>query len=131
MRHAGERGSMSILVATGALLLSLFALAAADLGSMLVIRGKAQAAADAAALAAVVEQAPILDQGDDPESAARDAAERNGATLISCDCSVGTTAATVTVEIAARASFVQAWAGRHVRATARAELDEDVMTYRE
>jgi Flp pilus assembly protein TadG len=122
---------MSILVATTALLMSLFALAAADLGAMLYTRARAQTAADAAALAAVVEQAPILGQGDDPDGAAREAAERNGATLVSCGCAVGDTTATVTVEIVSRVVFVEGWAGRSVRATAHAELDADVMTYRE
>lgn len=126
-----DRGSMSIFVATATLLMSLFALAAADLGSMLYARARAAAAADAAALAAVVEQAPILGQGDDPEGAARETAERNGATLVSCACVLGDTTATVTVEIVSRTAFVEGWSGRSVRATARAELDADVMTYRE
>ena len=126
-----ETGAISILVATGALLMTLFALAAADLGSLLYARARAQTAADAAALAAIVRQAPILEQGDDPEAAARETAERNGATLVSCHCSVGSMTATVIVELAPRASFVEGWSGRVVRATARAELDPDVMTYRE
>lgn len=126
-----QDGAISILVATGALLMTLFALAAADLGALLYARARAQTAADAAALAAIVRQAPILEQGDDPEAAAREAAERNGATLVSCDCAVGSTTATVTVELTPRTSFVEGWSGRVVSATARAELDTDVMTYRE
>lgn len=110
-------------------MMTLFALAAADLGSMLVVRSRAQAAADAAALAAVVQQAPILGQGDDPEGAARDTAERNGVSLVSCECAVGATEATVTVETQPRLSFVEGWFGRAVRATARAELDADVFSY--
>lgn len=124
-----QSGSISILIAVGATLMSLFALASADLGAMLVARTRVQAAADAAALAAVVQQAPVLGQGEDPEGAARDTAERNGATLVSCDCAVGATEATVTVEIQPRLSFVEGWFGRPVRATARAELDADVMSY--
>jgi secretion/DNA translocation related TadE-like protein len=124
-----ERGSFSILVAVGSLMMMLLALAAADLGSMLVSRARAQTAADAAALAAVVQQAPVLDQGEEPEMAARDAAERNGATLISCECVVGTTEATVSVETVPRLVFLEGWFGRRVRATARAEVDADVMTY--
>ncbi len=124
-----QGGSVSILIAVGASLMTLFALAAADLGSMLVARSRAQAVADAAALAAVVQQAPILGQGEDPEGAARDTAERNGLSLVSCECVVGTTEATVTVETQPRLSFVQGWFGRAVRATARAGLDADVMTY--
>lgn len=126
-----EGGSVSILIAVGASLMTLFALAAADLGSMLVARSRAQAAADAAALAAVVQQAPILGRGEDPEGAARDVAERNGMSLVSCECVVGTTEATVTVEMVPRLSFVEGWFGRAARATARAALDADVMTYEE
>lgn len=126
-----ERGSVSILVATGALMLSVSALAVADIGSMLVARTRAQAAADAAALAAVAQQAPILEQGSDPEGAARDTAARNGAELTSCACEVGTTDATVEVELTPRLVFLSGWFGRRVRARARANLDDDVLTYRE
>ncbi len=124
-----ETGAISILIATGSLLMMLLALAAADLGSMLLTRARAQSAADAAALAAVVQQAPVLGQGDDPEGAARDAAERNGATLLSCECEVGTTEATVTVELEPKLAFLEGWFGRRVHATARAEVDADVLTY--
>jgi len=128
---ARQRGSISILVAAGAFLMSLFALGAADLGSMLVTRARAQQAADAAALAAVVQQAPVLGRGDDPEAAARDAAERNGATLVSCTCTVGETEATVEVTMTPRLGWLHGWDGRIVRATARAALDPDVLTYRD
>ena len=126
-----QRGSVTILVAAGALLLSLSALAVADLGSMLMARGRAQAAADAAALAAVAQQAPIFDQGTDPEGAARYAAERNGVALVSCECAVGTTNATVEVELTPRLGFLSGWFGRRVHARASAHLDDDVLTYRE
>jgi uncharacterized membrane protein len=79
MAAATERGSVAILMLTGTLLFTLSALALADLGSMLFARARAQQAADAAALAAVAQQAPILEQGSDPEGAARETAERNGA----------------------------------------------------
>ena len=126
-----DRGSVSILMLAGALLLSLSALAVADLGSMLLARARAQQAADAAALAAVVQQAPILDEGNDPQAAARDAAERNGATLTSCSCDVGAPDATVEVEIAPTLGFLSGWYGRKAHATARAHLDDDVFSYRD
>jgi secretion/DNA translocation related TadE-like protein len=126
-----HRGSVSILMVGGALIFSLFSLAVADLGSMLLARARAQAAADAAALAAVVQQAPVLQQGSDPEGAARDAAERNGATLVSCTCEVGTPDATVEVEITPRLGFLSDWYGRKARAKAHAHLDDDVLTYRD
>jgi hypothetical protein len=72
-------------------------------------RGRAQTAADAAALAAVVESAPGA-RGDHVEQARR-FAEANGATLISCECSLGDTSARVTVAVDG------------VEATARATID--------
>ena len=125
-----ERGSVSILMLAGALLLSLSSLAMADLGSILLARARAQQAADAAALAAVAEQAPVLDQGSDPEAAARDVAGRNGATLLSCTCDVGTPDATVEVEVTPRLGFLSGWYGRRAHAKAHAHLDDDVLTYR-
>jgi len=114
----------------GTLLFSLSALAVADLGSMLLARARAQQAADAAALAAVVQQAPVLDQGSDPESAARETAERNGAELLDCTCDVGTADATVEVAVTPRLVFLSGWYGRRAGARAHAHLDDDVLTYR-
>ena len=125
-----QEGSVSILMVAGALLFSLFALAVADLGSMLFARARAQQAADAAALAAVAQQAPVLGQGSDPEAAARDTAERNGATFLSCTCKVGSSDVTVEVEITPRLRFLSGWYGRKAHAKARAHLDDDVLTYR-
>jgi hypothetical protein len=126
-----ERGTISVFFAATSLLLAFTSLAVADVGSMLHARARAQAAADAAALAAVVQQAPILGQGDDPEGAAREAAELGGAILLDCECEVGTTDATVDVEVLPRLSFLQGWSGRRARATARAHLDPDVLSYRD
>ncbi|MBI4728767.1 MAG: hypothetical protein HY775_04610 [Acidobacteria bacterium] len=107
------------------------AMAVADLGSMFVARARAQAAAEAAALAAVVQQAPVLGQGSDPEGAARAEAERNGATLLRCECEVGRSDAVVEVSVEPRLLIVAAWRGRPARAAARAELDPDVLSYRQ
>jgi secretion/DNA translocation related TadE-like protein len=126
-----ERGTISIFLAATSLLLAFTSLAVADVGSMLHARARAQSAADAAALAAVVQQAPVLGQGDDPEGAAREAAELGGAILVDCECEVGTTDATVEVEVLPRLSFLKGWAGRRARATARAHLDPDVLSYRD
>lgn len=126
-----ERGSVSIVAVAGALMLCLTSLGAADLGSMLIARTKAQAAADAAALAAAAQLAPILGQGSDPEAAARAEAEANGARLERCDCAPGTVQASVEVSVAPSISFVVPWATRTVRASARADLDPDVFSYRD
>jgi secretion/DNA translocation related TadE-like protein len=127
----GQRGAVTIVAVTGALILCLGALGAADLGSMLLARARAQSAADAAALAAVTEQAPILGRGTDPEQAARDEAARNGAALVRCDCTVGETMATVEVTVTPKLAFLSGWFGSRARASARAALDPDVLSYRD
>jgi Flp pilus assembly protein TadG len=126
-----ERGAVTIVAILGALILCTMALGAADAGSMLLARSRAQAAADAAALAAAATQAPVLHQGDDPAAAARAEAERNGATLVRCDCTIGVAVAQVEVSVVPRLAFIKAWFGRRARAVARAELDPDVLTYRD
>jgi Flp pilus assembly protein TadG len=115
----------------GALLFCLLALAVADLGSLLLARSRAQAAADAAALAAVVQQAPILGRGSDPEGAARETAAANGASLTSCECAVYDAHATVEVSLTPRIAFVSGWRSRAVRARARADVDPDIFSYRD
>ena len=126
-----ERGTVTLVAATGTLVLCLTALAGADLGALLAARARAQAAADAAALAAVVNQIAILGQGDDPEDAAREQAEANDALLARCACEAGSLQAEVEVTVPATASFVPAWRGRIVRASARATVDPAVLSYRE
>jgi len=130
-RNRTERGAVTIVAVTGALVLCVGALGAADVGAMLFARARAQSAADSAALAAVTAEAPILQRGTDPEQAAREAAESNDATLTSCDCTVGATQATVEVVISPRLSFLSGWFGRTVHASARAALNPDVLTYRD
>lgn len=130
MGEPAERGSASVLAAMGVLVFCLGALAAADFGSMLVARARAQAAADAAALAAAAAQVPVLNEGEDPEDAARRYAERNGSTLVRCDCGEGRADAVVQVEVEPRLAFLSGWFGRRARATARAEVDPDVLSYR-
>lgn len=125
-----ERGSAAIAGLAGTLVLCLVALGVADLGAMLAARARAQAAADAAVLAAVVRQVPALGQEGDAEGAAREVAEANGAVLLRCACTAGDATAEVEVAVEARARFVPAWRGRRVRATARAEVDPDLLTYR-
>jgi len=130
-RVEAERGGVTIVAVTLALILCMGALGAADLGAMLHARAKAQSAADAAALAAVTEQAPILGRGTDPEQAARDEARRNGAVLTRCDCAVGRTTATVEVTVTPKLAFLSGWFGRPAHASARAALDPDVLSYRD
>jgi secretion/DNA translocation related TadE-like protein len=132
MHHrSDERGAVTVVAITTSLILCVGALAAADLGSMLFARASAQSAADAAALAAVVAEAPILGADEDPQRAARAEAESNGAELVSCDCPSGGIAATVAVRLTPKLAFLTGWFGRKVRADARAELDPDVLSYRD
>lgn len=121
---------MTILVAVSSLLFAVGGVAIADAGSMLLARARAQTAADAAALAAVVEQVPILAHGENPEAVARAEAERNGSTLVSCQCDRGNAIATVEVEVVPRLLLIRAWRDRRAKARASAHVDEDVLTYR-
>jgi hypothetical protein len=125
-----QRGSISIVVCASVVMFATGAIAIADAGSFLVARERAEAAADAAALAAVSRQSPVLGQSGDPVDAARDAAARNGATLVRCDCRVGSPTAVVEVEITPRAVMLSGWRGRRVRAQAQADLAEWLSSYR-
>lgn len=130
-RRSRELGSVSIVVVAGSLILCLSALAAADLGSMLLARSRAQASADGAALAAAVEQASILGVGDEPEDAAREYARHNDAEVLRCDCETGSTFAEVEVAVTPRITFVNPWRAKKARAVARAELDPAIFSYRD
>lgn len=81
-------------------------------GRTVVTRAEAQAAADAAALAAVAESAPY--GAARHQSVARSYAEANGAELVECRCEPGSTAVQVEVEI------------EGIAARARATIDPDL-----
>jgi secretion/DNA translocation related TadE-like protein len=93
----GERGSVSVVLAAGVLVVLVLTLGLGDLGRVLVARSRARTAADAAALAAAQELA-IPSRGD-PEGFAVEYARANGAVLVSCRCDPGTWEAVVEVEI--------------------------------
>ena len=96
-RRAGERGSISIVLAAGILVVLVLTMGVADLGRVLVGRARARTGADAAALAVAQELA--YPSGLEPAALAADYAQRNGAELVSCTCSAG--AFEVTVEVRA------------------------------
>jgi hypothetical protein len=121
---------VTILVATSSLIFAVGGVAVADAGAMLVARARAQTAADAAALAAVVEQVPVLAHGEAPEDAARAEAARNGATLRWCECRPDEDEATVEVEVVPRTLLIRAWRSRRVWARASAAVDAALLTYR-
>jgi secretion/DNA translocation related TadE-like protein len=94
---SGQRGSVSVLLAAGILVVLVLVLGITDVGRVLVARSKARTAADAAALAAADELA--LPTGADPAALAAEYATRNGADLTACTCTAGTFEAVVMVEV--------------------------------
>jgi D-alanyl-D-alanine carboxypeptidase len=103
---------VTLLVAAMAMVLSMTA--AAIFGAVIETashRGRAQTAADAAALAAISESAPGA--AGDHLGQARRFAEANGAVLLSCACEPGQTSALVRVSV------------HGVRAEARATIDPE------
>ncbi|GBC87789.1 hypothetical protein HRbin12_01807 [bacterium HR12] len=91
----GERGAVTPIVAASLVVLAVMAMGLADVGRVLLAQGRAQTAADAAALAAAQSLAFPTEM--DPERAARDLARRNGAGLVRCACDPGTFEARVEV----------------------------------
>jgi len=117
---SGERGSVSVLLAAGILVVLVLTMGVADLGRVLVARSHARTAADAAALAAADELA--LPTGADPASIAGRYASINGATLVSCLCAAGTFEATVDVRVST-GELLLFPGSRNVDARARAVVD--------
>ena len=93
-----ERGSVSVVLASGILVVLVLVLGIADLGRVLTVRSRARTAADASALAAAQELA--VPSGLEPAALAAEYSSANGATVVSCACAAGTWEAIVEVEIA-------------------------------
>ena len=119
-RRHRERGSVTVVTAAIAGVMVTLTLFTADLGAVLVARERARAAADAAALAAAQELA--LPSSGTPAQQASDYAQRNGGTLMTCDCAAGSLEATVQVRVAIAHLFLVP-GGRTMEATARAVVD--------
>ena len=115
-----ERGSVSVVVVAAIGMSLIVAMGTADVGRALIARSRAEAAADLAALAAAQELA--VPSGNDPAALAADYASRNGARLVSCACSPGTSDATVRVAVTV-AGFLLPLPDRDVVAAARAVVD--------
>ena len=115
-----QAGSVSVIAAAILAALVVLALGTADLARVLTTAATAQTAADVAALAAAQELAIPGDL--DPADVAREYAERNGAVIVTCECTAGTFEAVVTVRAAVGplALFAD---DRAVEATARAVVD--------
>lgn len=107
-----ERGAVSIVVVAILLVGLALAVGAARAGVAMIGQARAETAADAAALAAADTLALGRGRAD---AAATDAASRNGARLVSCDCRGSH--AEVVVEVQLRRVPIS-----KVRARARAEV---------
>jgi secretion/DNA translocation related TadE-like protein len=115
-----ERGSVTIVISGVVAVVVFLTLGAADLGTTLIARERAHAAADAAALAAAQELA--LPSVSTPQQEAGDYAQRNGASLASCACAMGSREAVVGVRLAVGHLFL--FPGQHwIEATSRAVVD--------
>jgi len=116
---AGDRGSVTVVTAAVMAVALVVALASADVARVLMAKGSAQTAADAAALAAA--QDLVLASATSPAADAAAFAQANGALLVACDCAPGSTEAIVTVRLPVTMAFLGGT--REVVATARAVTD--------
>jgi secretion/DNA translocation related TadE-like protein len=91
-----ERGSVSVVAVALVALTVALALLSVDLLQVVAAKGRAQTAADAAALAAAQELVVPSDQS--PAELAAEYASDNGAELVSCECDLGSSEAVVTVQ---------------------------------
>jgi secretion/DNA translocation related TadE-like protein len=118
-RSGRQTGSVSILAAGVLFLAGVLSLVTVDILRALQAKGRAQTAADAAALAAAQELA--IPSGVSPEQLAAEYAGQNGATLVTCTCSPGSSEAVVEVEVPVVLIFVGG--DRTVSARARAVIE--------
>ena len=112
-----ERGSVTVVAAGLLFFLAVFVTGCADVARVLAAVSRAQTAADAAALAAAQDLVAPGPAG--PDAVAAEYAERNGAELVSCDCSAGASEAVVEVQESVEGLFLLP-GYRMVHATARA-----------
>lgn len=118
----GEDGSAILLGGLSAVVVALLLVVALDLGAYLVAVSRAQAAADAAALAAVSVSHPLGRTPGSPEHEARRVAAAAEARLETCSCAVGSGLVRVRVSVAVPAMVVTQWFARRVTAAAMAHL---------
>ena len=111
-----ERGSVTLIVAASLAFAGVLAAFTADITRAIGARGRAQAAADAAALAAAQEL--VVPSGRSPQDVAMEYTERGGARLESCICDPDSD--DVVVSVALDVSLPLLGQTRTVRARARA-----------
>jgi secretion/DNA translocation related TadE-like protein len=114
-----ERGSVTLIVAAALAFAGLIGAFGADVTRAIAARGRAQAAADASALAAAQEL--LVSSGRSPEEVATEYAERGGARLESCRCDP--TADEVVVSVVLDVQLPLLGQIRTVRARARAVVE--------
>lgn len=121
MRLKCDRGNAGVAVIGGLAMIMVFILGLSDLAVFYMARTRAQTAADSASLAAAAELIPGI--GTDPQTKAREFAEANGAKLVSCECSMGSSVAQVAVAVRLR-MVTSAFSGvTEVKANSRAEIN--------
>lgn len=120
--EADEAGSILPLFGLAVVTVALVLVLLADTVAYLVAASRAQAAADAAALAAIVVADPRARAPGDPAAEAGRVAVAAGGRLESCDCPVGATTVDTVVSMPVGAVVVSRLAARRVTAVASAEL---------
>lgn len=114
-----ERGSVTLIVAASLAFAAVIGAFGADISRAIAARGRAQAAADAAALAAAQEL--VISSGRPPQEVAAEYAERGGAQLESCRCDPA--ADEIVVSVALDVHLPLLGQIRTVRARARAVVE--------
>jgi Flp pilus assembly protein TadG len=118
-----DRGASALPMMMVAGVVVAVGVASTSVGLLLAGREQVSIASEAAALAAAVATYPPAGGGD-PISAAREIAAANGATLVSCSCSVDPTLRPRTVEVETSSLVDVPLFGRlEVGRKARAEFD--------
>lgn len=116
-RGKGERGSATLWLISGCLLLFLAGSVVTLRASAVLARHRAETAADLAALAAATR----IGTGTDPCAAARRIATANGASLLACRAVLAADGRTGTVDVRAQVTMrLPALGSRQASATARA-----------
>ena len=119
-----ERAGTTVVAAALMLVMLLVGVVLHDVAALYGARGKAQTAADAAAKAAGLELSPYFGVGNDPGSAAREYAMRNGSDLLECSYGASERYLWVTVRVSRRVNLlVMGDRKAQVTATARCYLD--------
>lgn len=120
-RWRDDDGTAVLLLAPALVAVAMLAVAVVDVAAYLVAASRAQAAADAAALAAVTARDHPMGAGEPAARAGRVADEADGR-LERCDCHTRGRPVEVEVSVEVHAAVITRFAGSRVHAVARAEL---------